>query len=117
MSSNHFRHFLVPCLALLPVVASAQTSPTPAQPATVSATKTSSTPATGNGVTELPPIQVIGESEAVSEKVDPAIGVNSYTITDQEISQIAQGQNTSFNQILAHTPGVSLTRNMGSQRM
>jgi outer membrane receptor protein involved in Fe transport len=43
----------------------------------------------------------------ISEVIDPAIGANAYTITDQQIGQIAQGENTPFNQILARTPGIS----------
>ena len=60
--------------------------------------------------TELPAIHVTGEAappDMISLLIDPSIGANSYTITDQQIDQIAQGENTSFNQILAHTPGVS----------
>jgi hypothetical protein len=63
-----------------------------------------------NVVTELPPIHVSGEAsapDAVSELVDPGVGANAYTLTDQEIGQIAQGANTPFNQVLARTPGVS----------
>ncbi len=66
--------------------------------------------AQSSGVTELPAIHVVGESvpaDSVSEVIDPSVGANAYTITDQEIGQIAQGQNTPFNQVLARTPGVS----------
>ncbi len=62
------------------------------------------------GVTQLPPIEVVGEAAPaapVSEVIDPGIGANAYTLTNQEIGQIAQGENTSFNQVLVHTPGVS----------
>ena len=59
---------------------------------------------------QLAPIVVTGEtstSAPVSEVIDSAVGANAYTITDQQINQIAQGENTSFNNVLAHTPGVS----------
>ena len=61
-------------------------------------------------ITELPPIRVVGapvESSAISEVIYPDLGANTYTITQQQISQIAQGENASFNQILARTPGIS----------
>jgi len=101
MANHNLRRFLALIVALKPILASAQTSgtltaPPPAPPA-------------GNSITQLPPIQVIGNSDVspLWQNVDSSVGASSYTITDQEISQIAQGQNTPFNQILAHTPGVS----------
>jgi outer membrane receptor protein involved in Fe transport len=75
-----------------------------AQDASASASPSSSPP------TELPPIRVTGEAvppSMISEFIDPAIGANAYTITDQQIGQIAQGENTPFNEILARTPGIS----------
>src|ERR1700691_1580364 len=41
------------------------------------------------------------------QQTDLSLGTSSYTLTQGQINQIAQGENTSFNQVLVRTPGVS----------
>jgi outer membrane receptor for ferrienterochelin and colicin len=95
----------------LAILAAAATMTT-AQAQSVSGTapNTASASSPKSSVNELPEIVVTGASASpfsLGAVIDPAVGANSYTITDRQISQIAQGDNTSFNQVLARTPGVS----------
>ncbi len=74
------------------------------------ATRAQTTAPAAKPVVELPAIHVEGEAgqgPAVSEALNPALGANTYTITERDIDQIAQGENTPFNQVLVHAPGVS----------
>jgi outer membrane receptor for ferrienterochelin and colicin len=59
-------------------------------------------------VTQLPAVVVTASAvQQNSQSLDLNAGVNTYTLSDKQISQIAQGESTPFNQILVHTPGVS----------
>jgi outer membrane receptor protein involved in Fe transport len=64
-----------------------------------------------NRVTELAPIIVNATAPAHPDtdrqQVDESLGTSTYTLNQQQIDTIAQGANTSFNQVLARTPGVS----------
>jgi outer membrane receptor protein involved in Fe transport len=84
-----------------PLVVHAQSiTPTPASSSEMTSTTDSSI--------ELSPVIVTGRiSDTPGVKLDLSAGTSTYTITQQQIETIAQGENTSFNQILAHAPGVS----------
>jgi outer membrane receptor protein involved in Fe transport len=99
---NELRRALILGFCLLPILADAQSLS--------SADSGTASPSNGTTPTELPAIHVTGEAvpaQRVSEVIDPGIGSNEYTITQQQIDVIAQGENTSFNQVLARAPGVS----------
>ena len=65
-------------------------------------------PANTTQAISLPPIIVTASvNEPVRQQTDLSVGTSTYTITQQQIDTIAQGQSTSFNQVLARTPGVS----------
>jgi outer membrane receptor for ferrienterochelin and colicin len=59
--------------------------------------------------TVLPPIIVTAQapSEPNRQQTDFSVGTSTYTLTQHQIDTIAQGENTSFNQILVRAPGVS----------
>lgn len=57
---------------------------------------------------EMAPVIVTAPISSSQHQVtDLSLGSSTYTLNPSEISQIAQGENTSLNQVLAHTPGVS----------
>ena len=66
---------------------------------------------TGGNSNLLPPILVTGEAPVAAppgrQQLDLSAGTSTYTLNQQQIDVIAQGQNTSFNQVLARVPGVS----------
>ncbi len=56
----------------------------------------------------LPTILVTAKAGESSRQVtDLSVGTSTYTLNQQQINTIAQGQNTPFNQVLVRTPGVS----------
>ena len=61
--------------------------------------------------TKLPPIIVSATAVAPSNpsriQTDLSDGTSTYTMTQEQINTIAQGANTSFNQVLVRVPGVS----------
>ncbi len=85
-------------LIAFPHLSPAQTQPAPAPDMAPAQTATS-----------LPPIVVTAEAPGPTSRLqtDLSTGTGTYTMTSQQISQIAQGENTSFNQVLARAPGVS----------
>ena len=58
---------------------------------------------------QLPPIVVMAQAPdtASRQQTDCTTGTSTYTLTQQQIETIAQGENTSINQVLTRTPGVS----------
>ena len=99
MSRNGLRSILPVVGLVLPTFAVAQTvsnppvAPAGAEPtrlATIVVTAKAPVPATANRL-----------------QIDSSLGTSTYTLTQGQIDQIAQGANTSFNQMLVRTPGVS----------
>ncbi|MCE0523307.1 MAG: TonB-dependent receptor [Methylacidiphilales bacterium] len=103
------------CLILLffPVLSQAQSlSQTDTASPAKNSGKAQSTPAPAPkaAVITLAPIIVTAKApEAKSSRLatDLSIGTSTYTLNQNDINTIAQGQNTGFNQVLVHTPGVS----------
>jgi hypothetical protein len=101
---------LLPALALMswPALAAVQTLTSPQAPPV-----TASTPLPPSDIGTLQPIIVTGQQPGNgnqnqnSIQIDPQANKATYTLTAQQISTIAQGENTSFNLVLAHAPGVS----------
>ncbi len=59
------------------------------------------------GATVLDPIVVTGQTPSERQVLDLAVGTTTATMSTQQINQIGQGENSSFNQILTHLPGAS----------
>ena len=57
--------------------------------------------------TTLPTIIVTAKMNSSREAVDLSAGTSTYTLNQKDISSIAQGQNTPFNQVLVRAPGVA----------
>ena len=57
--------------------------------------------------TTLPTIVVTAKINSSRELFDLSAGTNTYTLNQNDISTIAQGQNTPFNEVLVHAPGVA----------
>jgi outer membrane receptor protein involved in Fe transport len=55
-----------------------------------------------NAVTVLPKVVVTPSVQA-----DPSLGISTYELDHSQIEAIAQGSNSSFNQVLLHAPGAS----------
>jgi outer membrane receptor protein involved in Fe transport len=90
----------LPTLAAAQSLTSPQAPPVEAGPPIPPATET------------LEPIVVTAQANGSGSggdriQVDNSLGTSTYTMTEQNIDTIAQGQNTSFNNVLANAPGVS----------
>ena len=84
----------------------AQTSERDTSSASREATPTASPTAAGSA-TEEPVVVTASELEESRLQVSPDAGTSTYTMTDQQIKTIAQGENTSFNNVLTRVPSVS----------
>jgi hypothetical protein len=74
------------------------------------------TPATGpapSGIStagqpmQLPQITVIGQLDRDREQIVPSLGATVYTIDQQEIQDLSQGENVPFSKLVLRLPGVS----------
>ena len=93
-------------LALAPLPVLTQTSDRDASFVSPEATPATSPAAAGSASSE--PVVVTGsELEENRLQISLEAGTSTYTINDQQIDTIAQGENTSFNKVLTRVPGVS----------
>jgi TonB dependent receptor len=83
-----------------------QTSDRDTSPVSREATPTAS-PADAGSATEESVVVTASELEESRLQISPDAGTSTYTMTDQQIKTIAQGENTSFNNVLTRVPGVS----------
>jgi outer membrane receptor protein involved in Fe transport len=58
-------------------------------------------------VTELGTTTVVGKLNQARSQILPDLGATSYSISKAQIADQAQGDNTSFNQVLLRAPGVA----------
>jgi hypothetical protein len=86
----------------LPVAsANAATNPLPAS-------LVQSTNAVGtNSPVRLEPVVVTGDLDAAREQIAPSLGAVAYKIGANQIQSMGQGENSSFQQVLLHAPGVA----------
>jgi outer membrane receptor protein involved in Fe transport len=49
---------------------------------------------------------VVANLDAAREQIAPSLGAVTYTIGEDQIQSISQGENSSFQQVLLHAPGV-----------
>ena len=55
---------------------------------------------------QLAPVVVIGDLDAAREQIAPSLGAVTYKIGANQIQSMGQGENSSFQQVLLHAPGV-----------
>jgi outer membrane receptor protein involved in Fe transport len=55
---------------------------------------------------QLGDIIVVAELDAAREQIAPSLGAVTYTIGENQIQSMSQGDNSSFQQVLLHAPGV-----------
>ena len=55
----------------------------------------------------MAPIIVTATSGAAQATIDPALGIRTYTIDSAQIKTLPQGEDTTFDQVVERTPGVS----------
>ncbi len=64
-----------------------------------------------NGSITLAPIVVSATAPTLvdqsRQQTDLSLGSSTYTLNQNQINTISQGENTSFNQVLTHAPGIS----------
>ena len=83
----YFPFVLVALISIRPL--SAQTSPTPSQPI------------------QLPTITVVGQLDQTRQQIVPSLGATVYSIDQQEIQDLTQGDNIPVSKLLLRLPGVS----------
>jgi outer membrane receptor protein involved in Fe transport len=100
-------------LAALPVAAGAidySRQPAAATNATTNpplASLVQTTNAAGsNSPVQLEPVVVLGDLDAAREQIAPSLGAVTYKIGASQIRSMGQGENSSFQQVLLHAPGV-----------
>ena len=62
---------------------------------------------TAGASAELPPVVVMGNLDQAREEIVPSLGATVYTITQQEIQDLSQGDNESLSKLVLRFPGVS----------
>ena len=100
-------------LAALPVAAGAIDYPRQPAAATNATTNpplaslVQTTNAAGsNSPVQLEPVVVLGDLDAAREQIAPSLGAVTYKIGASQIRSMGQGENSSFQQVLLHAPGV-----------
>src|SRR5208337_2506175 len=78
------------------------TEPAPTPPSTG---QTPATPGT-NSPTTLPTMTVVGDLDQARDQIAPELGAVAYMIGPNQIRTMSQGENSSFQQVLLHAPGV-----------
>jgi outer membrane receptor protein involved in Fe transport len=59
-----------------------------------------------NSPTKLATVVVTADLDAAREEIAPSLGAVTYTIGANQIQSMGQGENSSFQQVLLHAPGV-----------
>ena len=59
-----------------------------------------------NGPLKLPPVTVTGDLDKARDQIAPSLGAVTYTIGQNQIQAMPQGQNAPFSQVLLRAPGV-----------
>jgi hypothetical protein len=102
-----------------PGVAQSLAQPDPSTPvqanSPVAKQKVASSVSTGSGtatagtstVQELPEVTVVGQLDQTRQQIVPSLGATVYTIDQQDIENLSQGENVPFSKLLLRFPGVS----------
>jgi outer membrane receptor for ferrienterochelin and colicin len=85
-----------------------------ARPVRSASTETGMVPATESQATSvtnsalaLAPVVVSAESNGQIQQIDPATGMRAYQLGPETIDDQGQGEDSGFNEILLHAPGIS----------
>jgi outer membrane receptor protein involved in Fe transport len=70
-------------------------------------TVTPSNTAAAPPVEEMAPIVVVGQLDQARQEIVPNIGATVYTVDQQDIENLSQGENIPFSKLLLRFPGVS----------
>src|SRR5947208_2648390 len=81
----------------------------PASTTSTTTTVTSQVPApSGAGSpVQMPEIIVVGQLDQARQAIVPSLGSTVYTVDQQEIQNLTQGNNIPFNKLVLRLPGVS----------
>ncbi|MCE0496727.1 MAG: TonB-dependent receptor [Methylacidiphilales bacterium] len=92
--------------------AGSQTTTT--NPTTLNATKAGSpvtaqaaAPTGTNQAVQMPEVTVIGQLDQARQAIVPSLGATVYTVDQQDIKDLSQGENVPFSKLLLRFPGVS----------
>jgi outer membrane cobalamin receptor len=58
-------------------------------------------------VTELPPMLVSGDLDQARSQILPDLGATAYSLSQDQMNSISQGDNAPFNQVILRAPGVA----------
>jgi hypothetical protein len=107
-------------ISLVPLIVCGSVTGLSAQSlAPTTATGTSATPVDTNVVPSIPqastvpPVQqmqeitVVGQLDQARQQIVPSLGATVYTIDQQDIQDLSQGENIPFSKLLLRFPGVS----------
>ena len=64
-------------------------------------------PAPSSKPVQLPTMTVVGQLDQDRQTISPSLGATVYTIDQQQIQDLTQGDNVSFNKLVLRLPGVS----------
>lgn len=88
--------------------AMAQTNSVPSTNAPPSNSSTNTTAAdTSTNATVMEQTTVVGKLNAARSQIVTSLGATSYTVSQEQIAAIPQGQDAQFNQVLLRTPGIA----------
>jgi len=98
----------VPASSAQQVASSTSSGPNSvANPPTNSASQAPPSAPAGLAPIILPPIVVTAPFESEQQTIDPSLGVRVYKIDATQIQAMPQGEDTTFDQVVERTPGVS----------
>jgi hypothetical protein len=64
-------------------------------------------PTGSNQPVQLPEVTVVGQLDQARQQIVPSLGATVYTIDQQDIEDLSQGENIPFSKLLLRFPGVS----------
>jgi TonB-dependent receptor-like protein len=76
-------------------------------PAQTATDTTAPAPTASNQAVQLPEVTVIGQLDQDRQQIVPSLGATVYTIDQQDIENLTQGENVPFSKLVLRFPGVS----------
>ncbi len=90
-----------------PITTSGQTATGTTTPSKAVSAQSPTTTAPTQPVEELAPIVVVGQLDQARQQIVPSLGATVYTVDQQDIENLSQGENIPFSKLLLRFPGVS----------